>query len=112
MNIIPYCIFLVGVTIAACSQILLKKSAQKTYRKPIFEYLNIYVIVGYLMLLASMLLQIKAFKNLIYKNGAIMEALGYIIVMVLSYFFFQEKITRNKLIGTLFILIGITVFYL
>lgn len=112
MNIIPYFIFVTGVTIAACSQVLLKKSAEKVYSKPIREYLNVYVIIGYLMLLVSMLLQIIAFKNVIYKNGAIIEALGYIIVMGLSYFFFQEKISRNKIIGTVFILVGITVYYM
>ena len=36
-----------SVTVASFSQILLKKSAMKTYESPIREYLNIWVISGW-----------------------------------------------------------------
>ena len=37
-------ILIVSVIIASFAQILLKKSAEKTYASPVLEYLNFYVI--------------------------------------------------------------------
>ena len=108
-----YVILLVSsVFIATCSQILLKKSAEIEYASRIKEYLNWRVIVGYGMLLASTILTIFAFKGLDYKNGPIIESLGYIFILFLGRFFLKEKITKKKVIGNMLILLGIVVFYL
>lgn len=108
-----YWVFLLlSVIIASFSQILLKKSAKITYKTWIKEYLNPYVIVGYSMMIVSTVLTIFAYKGLEYKNGPIIESLGYILVMVLSYYFFKERITKRKLLGNLLILLGIVVFYI
>lgn len=108
-----YWILLFGsVVIASFSQILLKKSAQKKYDSIFKEYLNIHVILGYGMMVISTILTILSYRGLDYKNGPIIESTGYILVMVLSLLFFNEKITKNKIIGNLLILIGILVFYL
>ena len=40
-------IYLAGVFVSAIAQILLKKSAGKTYENKIREYLNPYVIISY-----------------------------------------------------------------
>lgn len=105
-------IFLAGVVVAAFSQIILKMSARKSYSSVIREYLNPYVIVGYGLMVLSTVLTLLAYRGLDYKNGPVIESLGYILVMVLSLIFFGEKITRRKLIGNLLILAGIFVFYL
>jgi uncharacterized membrane protein len=47
-----------------------------------------------------------------YKDGSIVEALGYVIVMILGAVFFQEKITKNKMIGTALIFLGMIVYYI
>lgn len=101
-----------SVVIAAFSQILLKKSAEKTYDSVIKEYLNPYVILGYGMMMGSMLLTILAYQKVEYKNGPIIESLGFVLVMLLSRIFFGEKITGKKMLGNLLILGGILVFYL
>ncbi len=102
-----------SVGIATFSQVLLKKSAAKTYTSPIKEYLNPYVITGYGLLFASMLLPIFAQKlGLGNKEVPVFEAAGPAIVMVLSFFFFRERITKRKIIGNVIIFIGILVFYL
>ena len=101
-----------SVLIASFSQILLKKSAMKAYTSHIKEYFNVFVIVGYGMMVVSTILTIFAYSGLDYKNGPIIESLGYILIMFLSYLFFSERITRKKLIGNLLILAGIFVFYL
>lgn len=101
-----------SVVIASFSQILLKKSARINYNSRIKEYLNIYVILGYSMMVVSTILTIFAYRGLDYKNGPVIESIGYILVMVLSLIFFNEKISKNKIIGNILILLGIFVFYL
>ena len=103
---------LASVTVASFSQIILKISAKKTYSSVIREYLNPHVVIGYGMMVLSTVLTILAYRGLDYKNGPVIESLGYILVMFLSLAFFGEKITRRKLLGNLLILAGIFVFYL
>lgn len=105
-------ILLISVTIASFSQILLKKSAEKTYDSWIREYLNVYVICGYGMMFVSMFLTIIAYAGMEFTNVQIIEATGYIMVLILSYFFFKEKITKRKILGMLCIFAGIAVYYL
>lgn len=111
-NMSYYILYLISVTIAAFSQLLLKKSANRTHESLLKEYLNPYVIGGYGLLVVSMLLTIGAYRGLAYKNGPIIESLGYVLVMLLSGIFLKEKITARKIAGTALILAGILVFYL
>lgn len=101
-----------SVIIASFSQILLKVSARKTYPSVLKEYLNPWVIVGYGMLVCSTLLTIYAYKGIAYKNGPVVESLGFVLVMLLSAGLLREKITKRKLLGNLLIIAGIVVFYL
>lgn len=113
MELNPYWILLISsVLIASFSQILLKKSALVKHETIIKEYLNVKVIIGYGMMVLSTILTVLAFRGMDYKNGPIVESFGYVLVMVLSAFFLQEKITTKKIIGNALILIGIFVFYL
>ncbi len=107
-----YAIMFVSVLNASFSQILLKKSAMKTYPSWIREYLNIYVICGYGMLFVSMFLTIFVYSGVNFLNVPIIESLGYIFVPTLSYLFFKEKISKKKAIGIGFIIAGMIVYYL
>lgn len=107
-----YMLWLVlSVAVASLSQILLKKSAQKTYPNLIREYLNVGVILGYGMMVLSTLLTVAGYAGLEYKNGAVIESLGFVLVMILSRMFLGEKITRKKVLGNALILAGIVIFY-
>ena len=110
MNIY-YVLGILSVIIASCSQILLKKGAMKAYDSFIKEYLNVFVISGYGMLFGSVFLTMLAYRGMDYMNVPVLEAIGYVLVPVLSYFFFKEKLTGKKLVGILFILAGILVYY-
>lgn len=101
-----------AVLISVTSQMFLKKGAQKKYKNVVREYLNFWVITGYILMLVSTLCIIFAYKAVDYKNGPIIESLSYILIMVLSRWLFKEKITKNKLIGNLLILLGVFVFYI
>jgi len=41
----------------------------------------------------------------------VLEAAGYVLVPVLSYFFFKETLSRRKMIGIACILAGIIIYY-
>lgn len=104
------CMF-ISVFVASVSQILLKKSAMREYSSVIREYLNVLVILGYGMMMISMLLTVIAYSGMDFKNGPIIESLGNVIVLVLSYFVFKEKISIRKIVGIACIILGIVVFY-
>lgn len=112
MNNLFLLIALLSVCIASFSQVMLKMGAGKKYNSKIREYLNVYVISGYGMLFVSMLLTIVAYSRLSYLSVPVVEAVGYVLVPVLSYFFFKEKLSRRKIVGILFILAGIFIYYL
>ena len=109
----PYIVILiVSVIVASFAQILLKKSAEKTYSSPIREYLNVYVILGYGLMFLSMFMTIMSYGGLDFTNVPVIESLGYIVVMFLSYVFFKEKINGRKLLGMAVIMAGIFVYYM
>lgn len=105
-------ILVFSVVVASFAQILLKKSAMRTYSSPIREYLNAYVICGYGLMFLSMFITIRAYSGLDFTNVPVVESLGYIVVMFLGYLFFREKITKRKLFGMAVIMAGIFVYYM
>ncbi len=110
MNSIFILLMIIAEFIAALSQVLLKKSAQREHGSFITEYLNPYVVGGYGLLMVSMILAIYCNTGLEYMAVVLLEATSYVMVMILSRIVFKEKITRFKFIGMCLILIGIVVF--
>lgn len=107
-----YLILAAGTLIAAFSQVLLKTAASKERKSFWADYLNPHVIIGYAMMALSTLCTIIAYKRVDYKNGPVVEALGFLYIMLLSYFFFKEKITKRKFLGNCIIILGLIIFYL
>ena len=101
-----------SVILSSISQILLKISARKSHSSFLKEYLNPLVIIGYGLMAAATLTTIAAYQGMDYKNGPVIESLGYILVMILSYFILKEKVTKRKIAGYILILAGVAVFYL
>ena len=105
-------VLIFSVVLASFAQILLKKSASKTYSSRIREYLNLYVVCGYGLMFFSMFITIIAYSGLEFTNVPVIESLGYVVVMFLGYLIFKEKITKKKLLGMAVILCGIFVYYM
>jgi small multidrug resistance pump len=105
-------LFLVSALVSAFSQILLKKSALKTYPSRIREYFNPLVICGYGLLLLCTLLVVFAFRQVPLSLGPLLEASAYVYIMALSALFFKERITPRKIAGNVLIIAGICVFSL
>lgn len=104
------CIFILSVFIASISQVMLKKSANIKHESRVREYINIYVIGSYFILFISTILTVIAYRGVELKNGPVIEACGYIFIIILSRIFLGEKITAMRITGTLLIIIGIIIF--
>lgn len=103
---------ILSVIVASISQVVLKTSANQEHESFLKEYLNARVICGYGLMIVSTLLTIYAYSGLEFKNGPLLESLGYPIVLVLSYLILKEKLTKRRVIGIVLILLGVLVFYL
>jgi len=103
-------VYLISVFIASCAQIILKTSADMEHENIVKEYLNLRVIVGYMILFASTLLTIIAYRGVELKMGPIIESSGYVFILIMSCVFLHEKISIKKVLGTIFIIAGIIVF--
>ncbi len=112
MQVIFSLIFLVSVLISSISQVMLKTSANKSYKNRILEYLNPRVISAYALFFLSTVVTVIAYKYVPLSSGPILESAGYIFVAVLGYFFLHEKLSKKKLIGMGLILVGIALFSL
>ena len=99
-----------SVCLSCVSQTLLKKSTLIPRKSYIREYFNIFVVGGYMIMGACVFLTIYMSTGLELKYGAIIESMGYIVILVISKFVFNEKITFNKICGNILIIAGIVVF--
>ena len=103
-------LLLAGVFISAISQVLLKKSAQKTYDSPIKEYLNPLVICAYTLFVGTTFLSILAYRGIPLAMGPILEATSYIYVTLFGILVFHEKMSKMKWVSLALIVFGIGLF--
>lgn len=92
MNLSKSLIYLIGVFIASCAQILLKKGA------------------GYTLFFTSTFITIYALSVIDLSFGAALEAVGYIFIAILSYFFLHEKSNLKQILGYCMIILGVFMF--
>lgn len=108
-----YLFVVIGILACSMSQMLLKTSAGKHHRSRIREIVNPLVIMSYLVFFSALIVNIWAMsKGVQLKEMAMLEALGYIFVPLLSWLFLKETITWRTILAILFIVLGIFVFYL
>jgi len=100
---------LTGTFIASCSQIVLKKAAEKEYPSKIAEYLNPMVMGAYIVFFGASLCSVIGYKGVDLSLGPILEATGYIWVAVLGKIFLKEKIGAKKATGLFVIILGIVI---
>ena len=100
-------IYLITPLLSAISQLILKKAADNPKYTGIRTYLNLPVIGAYALFFGCMLLNVLALRTLDLTVASVLEASGYLYVMVLSVLILKEKLTRRHLIGNLLIVLGI-----
>ncbi len=110
MNSVGVILMIGAAFLAAVSQVLLKLSATKKYKHPIWEYANPLVVMGYGILFLTMGINIYAYKFVDYKYGPVLNSTSYIFILLLGAMLLKEKITKKKLLGNLLIIIGIIIY--
>lgn len=100
-------IYLITPLLSAVSQLILKKAADNPKLTGLRAYLNVPVILAYGLFFGCMLLNVVALRTLDLTVASVLEASSYIYVMVLSWLFLKEKITKRRLLGNLIIIVGI-----
>lgn len=107
-----YLLVVFSVLAAASAQMLLKQGAKKRYPSFWRQYLNPWVIGGYGIMGASLLLNIFCLSHGVQvKEVSIIESLSYLFVPMLSWLFFKEKITWRKAGAIAVIMAGVIVFF-
>ena len=101
-----------SVFISAFSQVLLKKSALKTYSSFWREYLNIYVIPAYAIYFLAVFLDLIALKKVPVSFVPVAEASSYIFVLIFGKIFFKEYFSKRKIVAMGLIMTGIVIFVL
>jgi len=103
-------ILIFSVFISAFSQVLLKKSALKTYSSFLREYLNIYVIPAYAIYFLTVFLDLLALRKVPVSFVPVAEASSYVFVLLFGKIFFKERFSKRKIIAMILIMAGIVVF--
>lgn len=108
-----YLLVVFNVFAASCCQMMLKQGARKNYTPWWKQYLNPWVVMGYILLGLTMIMNIFCMsRGVQIKEVGIIEALAYLFVPLLSYICFHERITWMKVCAIVTILLGITIFFI
>lgn len=102
-------IYLFTPLVSAVSQLMLKKAADNPKYTSVRFYFNPMVIFAYVLFFGCMVLNIIALQTLDLSVASVLEASGFLYVMVLGALFLKEKITAKKLIGNALIVAGIAI---
>ena len=107
-----YIIVILSVFLAACAQMLLKHGARKQYDTWWRQYMNVWVIGGYAIMFATMMMNIFAMsRGVEVKEVSIIESMSYLFVPILSFVIFKERLTWRRVSAIVVIIIGIIVFF-
>lgn len=101
---------LIGTFISSAAQVLLKKAAMKEHCSVKDEYLNKNVIIAYITFVLATFLSIYAYKGIPLSMGAVLESTNYLYITIFGAYFFQEKISLQKIVALVLIIVGIVVY--
>ena len=107
---IAYAVVMFTAFLSAVSQIMLNLSNKRTYKNVILEYFNVYVVSSYIILAVVLVLNTYVLKFLPMMESHAIAASTYVFVLFLGKIVLKEKITLQKLIGNIIIVLGIIVF--
>ena len=103
-------VMLLGVIVAGVAQMLLKKSATSTSGPWYRHYLNLRVIGGYGLLVASSFCSVLAYSVIPLSSGPVWQAAEQLLVAGMSVLLLGETINKRKKQGLGLIILGIILF--
>lgn len=110
MEIVSYGLSLLATLLAAGAQVFLKTSANQTGNESFLKkFLNKRVILSYSIMLVSLTLNTLALRMMPLKILPAITATSFIWILLLSMIFLKEKPSRNKILGTAIIFVGVLI---
>ena len=107
---------IISVILGAFGQILVKIGAKNLKLDFSLDHLlvslgeiirNIPVMSGMFLYCISFIIWVKVLSKTELSYAYPFVSLGYLLIMVFSFFVFKENITYSRIIGTLFVIIGV-----
>lgn len=111
MNYIHEYALILSIILTSVSQIILKMGSE-TNKKWIYSLLSYKIFLGYFLLFIVTILNVLVMQKIQLKTMTAWISLTYIIVNILSYFFFKENINKDKILGSVIIVSGIIIYSL
>lgn len=113
----PYLYIAAMLFCTATGQLLIKKGSNSVNNNKVSAnrvklYLNKHLVSGVLITLLAPLFYFMALQFLELSTAFALSSLNYVIIMFLSALIFQEKLSREKIWGTVCIMIGVIFFNL
>ncbi len=99
-----FAVLIVMTILGAVASLYLKKASGAENMIQMLK--NVHLYIGGFLYLSSALLNIWILKYLEYSVVLPLTSFTYIWTMLLSYFILKEKITKKKIAGVIFIVIG------
>ena len=99
-----FAVLIVMTILGAVASLYLKKASGAENMIQMLK--NVHLYIGGFLYLSSALLNIWILKYLEYSVVLPLTSFTYIWKMLLSYFILKEKITKKKIAGVIFIVIG------
>ena len=99
-----FAVLIVMTILGAVASLYLKKASGAENMIQMLK--NVHLYIGVFLYLSSALLNIWILKYLEYSVVLPLTSFTYIWTMLLSYFILKEKITKKKIAGVIFIVIG------
>ncbi len=108
-----YVLVLISSLLGVASQMMLKHSARKNYPSWWREYINLWVIGGYGIMVLSLLINLWAIHiGVLAQEVSIIECINYLLIPLAAWWVFKEPITRRKMVAIGIIIVGVIVFFL
>jgi len=106
-----YLALFASIAAAAFAHIILKKGTLR-YRSGFQIVLNSYVLIGYFLMIISLIFNVWGFTKVSLKSMCFILPFLFPFVTLLARYIFKEKLTLNFGFGMLLIIIGVTLFNL
>ena len=108
-----YVLVFISSLLGVASQMMLKHSARKNYPSWWREYINLWVIGGYGIMVLSLLINLWAIHiGVLAQEVSIIECINYLLIPLGAWWIFKEPITRRKMVAIGIIIVGVIVFFL
>ena len=108
-----YVLVVISALIAVVSQMMLKHSARIKHPNWWREYLNVWVIGGYMLMVLSLVGNLLAIHmGILAQEVSIIECINFLLIPLAAWLVFKEPITKRKALAIGIIIIGVIVFFL